>query len=253
MKTRRYIEVAAITFALIFANSAAVYCQSPQNSPPSTPRIQTVKDYVQKIGQGKDVTVILFSGVEYYGAISKIEPDGFEIAEVDLKQMVAISYADVMKVGRGYSEMSSSGKRQKFPSPQDGPGSERQIQTVKDYVQKIGQGKNVTVILFSGVEYYGAISKIEPDGFEIAEVDLKQMVAISYADVYIVEKGYGEMNSSTGTRQKSLGSRSFWILMIAGIGTTVGLTIWGIKRLGKRRSEFPNRPFPPFPPFPQVP
>jgi hypothetical protein len=52
------------------------------------------------------------------------------------------------------------------------------------------------VILFSGVEYYGAISKIEPDGFEIAEVDLKQMVAISYADVYIVEKGYGEVNYS---------------------------------------------------------
>src|SRR5262245_65698147 len=97
--------------------------------------------------------------------------------------------------------MNPSGKRQKFPSPQDGPASERRIQTVKDYVQKIGQGKDVTVIMFSGVEYYGAISKIEPDSFEIAEVDLKQMVAISYADVYIVGKGYGEMNSSTGTRR----------------------------------------------------
>jgi small nuclear ribonucleoprotein (snRNP)-like protein len=245
MKTRRYIQVAAITFALIFANSAAVYCQSPQNSPASTPRIQTVKDYVQKIGQGKDVTVIMFSGVEYYGAISKIEPDGFEIAEVDLKQMVAISYADVMKVGRGYSEMNSStGTRQKFPSPQNSPASERQIQTVKDYVQKIGQGKNVTVILFSGVEYYGAISKIEPDSFEIAEVDLKQMVVISYADLYRVEKGYGEMNSSTGTRQKGVSSRSFWIFMIAGLGVAVGLAIWTFKRFEKRRSEILNGPFP---------
>jgi hypothetical protein len=160
MKTRRYFQVAAITFALIFANSAAVYCQSPQNSPASTPRIQTVKDYVQKIGQGKDVTVIMFSGVEYYGAISKIEPDGFEIAEVDLKQMVAISYSDV----------------------------------------------------------------------------------------HIVEKGYGEMNSSTGTRQKGVSSRSFWIFVVVGVASTVGFAVWAFKRFGKRRSEFPNPSIPsPFP------
>jgi small nuclear ribonucleoprotein (snRNP)-like protein len=247
MKIRRYFQVAAITCALIYANSAAVYCQSPQNSSASEPRIQTVKDYVQKIGQGKDVTVIMFSGVEYYGAISKIESDSFEIAEIDLKQMVAISYADVMKVGRGYSEMNSSGKRQRFPSP-DGPASERQIQTVKDYVQKIGQSKNVTVILFSGVEYYGEISKIEPEDFEIAEVDLKQTVAISYADVYIVEKGYGDMNPSTGTRRKGPTMRSFWIFAAVGVASTVGLAIWASKRLGKRR---PTGPFPV--PFPRIP
>src|SRR5215510_507565 len=248
MKARRYFQVAAITFALIFANSAAVYCQSPQNSPASERQIQTVKDYVQKIGQGKDVTVILFSGLEYYGAISKIEEDSFEIAEVDLKQMVAISYADVMKVGRGYSEMGSSGKRQRFPSPQNSPASERQIQTVKDYVQKIGQGKDVSVILFSGVEYYGAISKIEEDDFEVAEVDLKQMVAISYADVYMVEKGYGELNSSTGTRRKGPKMRSFWIFAAVGAAATVGFAIWASKRLGNRR---PTGPFPV--PFPRIP
>jgi hypothetical protein len=122
---------------------------------------------------------------------------------------------------------------------------------VKDYVQKIGQGKDVTVILSSGVEYYGAISKIEPDSFEIAEVDLKQMVAISYADVYKVEKGYGEMNSSTGTRQKGLKSRSMLIVMIAGLGAGVGLMLYGISRLGKRRAELPNPSIPS--PFPRIP
>src|SRR5262249_40841303 len=251
MKTRRYIQVAAITFALIFANSAAVYCQSPQNSPAPTPRIQAVKDYVQKIGQGKDVTVILFSGVEYYGAISKIGPDGFEIDEVDLKQIVAISHAHLTTVRIAYSEMIANSTPLYCPSPQNSPAPKPQIQTVKDYVQKIGQGKNVTVMLFSGVEYYGAISEIEPDGFEIAEVDLKQMVAISYADVYIVEKGYGEMNSSTGTRQKGLSSRSFWIFVAVGVAATVGFAIWAARRFGKRRAEFPNSPFPV--PFPRIP
>src|SRR5262247_1655680 len=153
MRTRRYFQVAAITFALIFANSAAVYCQSPQNS----------------------------------------------------------------------------------------PASERQIQTVKDYVQKIGQGKDVTVIMFSGVEYYGAISKIEEDNFEVAEVDLKQMVAISYADVYIVEKGYGKMNSYTGTRRKGPTMRSFWIFVAVGVASTIGFAVWASRRLGNRR---PAGPFP---------
>jgi hypothetical protein len=115
MKLHRYFQVAAITLALIFANSAPAYCQSPQNNPSPVSQIQQVRDQVQKIGMGEDVTVILFSGVEYYGAISKIEPDSFEIAEVDLKQMVAIAYADVKEIERGYGNMdSSTGKRQRI-------------------------------------------------------------------------------------------------------------------------------------------
>src|SRR5262245_1654012 len=88
MKSHRYFQVAAIDFALVLANSAPAYCQSPQNNPASSSQIQRVKDKVRKIGMAEDVTVILFSGVEYYGAISKIESDSFEISEVDLKQMV---------------------------------------------------------------------------------------------------------------------------------------------------------------------
>jgi hypothetical protein len=114
MKLHRYFQVVAITLALILANSAPAYCQSPQNNPASAPQIQRVKNQVLKIGVGEDITVILFSGVEYYGAISKIEPDSFEIKEVDLRQTVAIAYADVQGVEKGYGPMdSSTGMRQK--------------------------------------------------------------------------------------------------------------------------------------------
>ena len=114
MKSHRYFQVAAITFALVFANSAPAYCQSPQSKPDPSSQIQKVKDQVQAIGIGEDVTVTLFSGMEYYGAISKIESDSFEIAEVDLKQMVTIAYADAQKVEKGYGPMNSStGKREK--------------------------------------------------------------------------------------------------------------------------------------------
>jgi len=114
MKKHRYFQAAAISFALIFANNAPAYCQSPQNNPASSSRIQKVKDQLQKIGAGEDATVILFSGLEYYGTISKIEPDSFEIDEIDLRQMVTIAYTDVKKVEKGYGRMNSStGKRQK--------------------------------------------------------------------------------------------------------------------------------------------
>ena len=117
MKSHRYFQAVAISFALIFAGSAPAYCQSPQNNPASPSQIQSVKDQVQKIGKAEDITVILFSGVEYYGAISKIEADSFEIAEVDLRQMITIAYTDVLKVEKGYGPMdSSTGKRERPPN-----------------------------------------------------------------------------------------------------------------------------------------
>jgi|SRR6266540_3595471 len=156
MKSHRYFHVATITFALIFANSAPAYCQSPQNKPASSSQIRKVKDQIRKIGIGEDVTVVLFSGLEYYGTISKIESDSFEIDEVDLRQTVAIAYAGVRKV----------------------------------------------------------------------------------------EKGYGKMNSSAGKRQKRLKSRSGLILMVAGVGASVGLLLWGVSKLGKREpaGQFPRIP-----------
>jgi hypothetical protein len=108
MKPHRYFQIAAITFALVLGNNAPAFCQSPQNIPPP---VQKVKDQVQKVGIFEDATVILHTGKEYYGAISKIEPDGFEIAEVDLKQKMAFDYKDVKKVRKSYGGRTFGGKR----------------------------------------------------------------------------------------------------------------------------------------------
>jgi hypothetical protein len=101
MKPLRYFQTAAITFALVLGNNVTAFCQSPQNSPS---RVQKVKDQVQKFGMAEDVTVILLTGKEYYGAISKIEPDSFEIAEVDLRQKMSFDYKDVKKARKGYGD-----------------------------------------------------------------------------------------------------------------------------------------------------
>lgn len=108
MKPHRYLQISALTFALVLADNAPAFCQSPQNIPS---QVQKVKDKVQKIGIAEDITVILLTGKEYYGAIRKIEPDSFEIAEVDLKQVMAFDYKDIKKVRKGYGGRGFAGKR----------------------------------------------------------------------------------------------------------------------------------------------
>src|SRR5215470_10469634 len=108
MKLFRYFQIATITFALALGNNTPAFCQSSQNV---SSQVQKVKDQVQKVGIAEDVTVILLTGKEYYGAIIKIAPDSFEITEVDLKQKMAFDYKDVMKVRKGYGGRGFGGKR----------------------------------------------------------------------------------------------------------------------------------------------
>jgi hypothetical protein len=97
-----------IAFVLVVGSNAPVFGQPSQNTPS---QVQKVKDQVQKLGIAEDLTVILLTGKEYYGAISKIEPDSFEIAEVDLKQKMVFDYKDVKKVRKGYGGHGFGGKR----------------------------------------------------------------------------------------------------------------------------------------------
>jgi len=108
MKLHRYLQIFGTTFALMLGSDTPAFCQSPQNIPP---QVQKVKDQVQNLGIAEDVTVILLTGKEYYGAIRKIEPDSFEIAEVDLKQKMSFDYKDVKKVRKGYGGRGFGGKR----------------------------------------------------------------------------------------------------------------------------------------------
>jgi len=108
MKQLCYFQVAAISFALALGNNTTAFCQLPQNIPS---QVQKVKYQVQKIGVAEDLTVILLTGEEYYGSITDIELDRFEIIEVDLKQRMAFDYKDVKKVRKGYGGRGFAGKR----------------------------------------------------------------------------------------------------------------------------------------------
>jgi hypothetical protein len=74
---------------------------------------------------------------------------------------------------------------------------------LKQRVEKIGVGKKITVIRLDGREFYGSVSNIETDGFQIYEVDLRQPLDFKYTELKKVRKGYGGKNYAVGKRVKA--------------------------------------------------
>lgn len=123
--------------------------------------------------------------------------------------------------------------------------SSPRIQKVIDQVQKIGKDQDVTVTLTSDLEYYGMITRIDVDRFEIDEIDLRKTVTVYFKDVQNVKKGYGKVDPSTGKRTTRLARDRSWILMLAVAGAALGFTFWGISKVKEKKPRIP----PGFPPF----
>ena len=75
---------------------------------------------------------------------------------------------------------------------------------LKKQIEEIGIGRKITVIRLDEREFYGSVSNIEADGFQIDEVDLKQTVGFKYNELKKVRKGYGGKNYAVGKRIKPL-------------------------------------------------
>jgi len=78
---------------------------------------EKIKTRIAKLGVGHKITIHLLNGENHHGAISKIGASDFEIAEVDLKQIVRVYYGEVKKVQGEYGEKNAFGKR---PNPKTG-------------------------------------------------------------------------------------------------------------------------------------
>jgi hypothetical protein len=77
---------------------------------------------------------------------------------------------------------------------------DRRIELIKGRVIGLGVASRVTIFLNNGNERYGSIERIDDSSFQLAEVDTKQLITISYADVKKVREGYGNVNQFTGKR-----------------------------------------------------
>ena len=86
-------------------------------------------------------------------------------------------------------------------------GSQRPVlsnaEEIKRAVEEIGVAQKITVILKSGDDLHGAVTRIGKDEFEVAEVDFQRVVTVQYANVKKIRSGYGRTNLFTGKRISS--------------------------------------------------
>ena len=76
-----------------------------------------VREKIEDLGIGHRLTVKMKNGEYYHGSISKIDSASFEMAEVDLAQVVNFQYAEIKSLYGSYGERNVFGKR---PNPKTG-------------------------------------------------------------------------------------------------------------------------------------
>ena len=76
------------------------------------------------------------------------------------------------------------------------------MEKLKKQIEKIGIGQKITVITLDQREFYGSISSIGAEDFQINEVNSKQSVSFKYNELKKVRKGYGGKNYAVGKRVK---------------------------------------------------
>lgn len=113
--------IVLILLILLVANTSIGFCQqsNPSNTSPTTsaPDAHAVKirHRLEELGFGRDVTVKLRHGRDYHGRIVDAGDDKFRVDEVDLRQVVSISYSDTKRIDTGYMQKSLIGNTRRNP------------------------------------------------------------------------------------------------------------------------------------------
>jgi hypothetical protein len=113
---KRTILVMITTLCLTLVQVEAAAGQTgPSENPAAistlSPAASKVKAQVEKLGLGREVTVIMLDGREFHGSIKIIDPMAFTLAEVDLKRLVEFRYDETKKLLKGIGGVGFMGKR----------------------------------------------------------------------------------------------------------------------------------------------
>jgi len=103
-----------------------------------------------------------------------------------------------------------------FAQTNSANSSKNKAEKLKKKVEKIGLGGKITAVRFDGRDFYGTVTDIEADGFEMVEVDSKQTIKFKYAELKKIHKGDGETNLITGKRNNP---QRGWLYGLAIFGT----------------------------------
>ena len=108
--------IALISVSLLMLNTRLSFGQQadpstpPQNSPALSRHAEKIRSKVQKLGVGQDVTVVT-TRRDYHGTINKTAADSFQVADVDLNQVITINYSETKSIYNGYSDKNIWGRR----------------------------------------------------------------------------------------------------------------------------------------------
>jgi len=93
--------------------------------------------------------------------------------------------------------------------------ADKRIEKLRRVVNKVGVGHRITVFLKNGDYLHGTVSRIGPEDFDVAEVDLQRLITVHYEFVEKVREGYGGINLITGKRTSP--RRGVGIALAAGV------------------------------------
>ena len=113
--------ITLILLAVLAADTSIGYCQQP--SPPNASQDTSgpdshalkIRHQLEFLRFGRDVTVRLRHGRDYHGRIVDTGDESFRIDEVDLRQVVIISYSDTKRIDAGYMQKSLIGNTRRNP------------------------------------------------------------------------------------------------------------------------------------------
>ena len=91
-----------------------------------------------------------------------------------------------------------------------------QAANIERQVRKIGLGRNITVYMPDGHEYYGSIGRIGTDDFAVNEVDLRREVTLRYIEVKKVRSGYGTIGRTINGKRVHPRKRLWVTLAVVG-------------------------------------
>jgi hypothetical protein len=118
---KKSLLIVLILLVAFAVNTSIGYCQqpnpsnaSPNSSGPDAHALK-IRHQLEYLGYGRDVTVRLRHGRDYHGRIVDTGVDSFRLDEVDLRQVVSVSYSDIKRIDAGYRGQSLIGNTRPNP------------------------------------------------------------------------------------------------------------------------------------------
>jgi hypothetical protein len=207
----------------VYSAGRAMAQQAPQDS-----RIEGVKSQIKELGMGDAVTVSLIKGKTVRGFLTRVGDSEFEIATAARDSYFTFKYRDVERVDRGFDPGFKKIQTADDQVVQAPLSPDARADAMKLRIASLGIDEYARVTHKNGKKFYGLLTRIGDDDFELTDYKRQVTFTIRYLDLKKVEGGRKGGN---------------WLLPTI-IAVTVGPMIAALLMTKRGRGpEFPSPPF----------